>query len=226
MKKILSGIVAIIVLLTMATSVNAAKVVADKTEVNKGEKVVVTVNMEQETDCLDVKLAYDATKFEYVTGSVATSLTNEPTVNDKTEGKIIVSASSASNKTKSISFTFVAKETTDAAEFTASGLVTASDEALTDSNVSVKVVEKAQEQPKPDDQKPAEQEKPEENNNNGTNKEENKNDKVPAKNEKVDAQGNKIKLLPQTGTSYFAIAAGVVLVMAVVVALVAKRNRK
>lgn len=226
MKKVLSGIVAIVVLLFVATSsVNAASVVADKTEVNKGDKVVVSVNLEQESRNIDVKLNYDSSKFEYVSDSATSSL-GSLTVNDKNPGKIIVSGSNASQSTKQVSFTFVAKENTDAATFTASGLVTESDEELTNDSVSVKVVEKAEEATTPSKEEPAKQDVNNENDKTAKNTETAKatnNAKTETKKaEKVDTNGKKITKLPQTGVPYIVI--GSIALIAVISSIIIKRN--
>ena len=224
MKKILSVMVAIVVLLGIATSnVNAANVVASKTEVNKGDKVVVSINLTEETRNIDVKLTYDSTKFEYVKDS-ATSTLGSLTVNDKTEGKIIVSASNPSVSTKQVSFTFVAKENTDASEFKATGLVTEKGEEFTSDNISVKVVEKAQEPTTPGEEKPStgdQKEEPTTPTTDTENKEEKTETTVA---QKVDTNGKKITKLPQTGVSIIAIA-GIVCVIAIATVVV-KRNVK
>ena len=218
MKKILLGLVAMLVVLGMATAnVKAASVNADKTEVKKGETVVVTVNMEEETRNVDVKLAYDANLFEYVKGSASSTL-GTLTVNDATAGKVIVSGSNPSQSTKQVSFSFVAKQNTDKATFTASGLVTEKEEELTSDSVSVKVVEEAKptqpENPtQPDNQQQPQQEQ-----------QQAQQTQQAQSNTKVDSNGNKITRLPQTGIPYAAFAiAGVAVISAV---LVIKRKIK
>ena len=126
-------------------------------------------------------------------------------INDKEEGTIRIAASSISTSTTSVSFTFTAKETTDASAFTVSNLITENREELTTDNVTVKVVEKAEE-PQP------EQPSDDQNQNTTVNPgdtvgdeetgdaSENAN-KSDADAPKVDEDGNVITKLPQTGVT-------------------------
>ena len=68
MKKLLSGIVTIVVLVALATSVNASSISANKTEANKGDTVTVTVGV-KETHSIGTWLKYDSSKFEFVSAS-------------------------------------------------------------------------------------------------------------------------------------------------------------
>jgi len=207
MKKIVLGLVAIVMMLGIATTnVNAANLTADKTEANKGDEVTVTVNLDEESRNIDIKLNYDATKFEYVAGSASSSL-GTLTVNDKTAGKIIVSGSNPTESTKAVSFKFKALETTEGSEFTGSGLVTEKNEELTGASVSVKVTEKAEE--KPAEEKPAEEPKKEE---------------TPATDTKKDTSGNTITKLPKTGVSYITIAGVVAVVIAAIIVVKKVKN--
>lgn len=227
MKKILSGIITIVVIVAMATSVKAASIGANKTEVKKGEEVVVSVNLNEDSRNIDVTLTYDASKFEYVKDSATSSL-GALTVNAQNPGTIIVAGSNTTTPTKQVSFTFKAKETTDAVAFKASDLVTEGDEELTSPSVNVKVVEenKEPEQPQEPSKDPVsgdnqgatgEQSKPASDNKDKSSKEE-----VVAKEAKVDANGNKITKLPQTGVPY--IVCGSIIAVVVIVAIIAKRN--
>lgn len=227
MKKILSGIITIVVLVAMATSVKAASIVANKTEVKKGETVVVSINLTEDSRNIDVTLTYDSSKFEYVENS-ATSTLGGLTVNAKNSGTIIVSGSNTLVSTKQVSFTFKAKETTEAVEFKASDLVTEGDEELTKTSISVKVVEENQEQEEPKEEPTKDpikednkgttegQEKPATENKDTSKKE------VVAKETKLDSNGNKITKLPQTGIPY--IVCGAIAIIAVVAGIIAKRN--
>lgn len=142
MKKVLSIIITIVAMLAVATStVNAAKVVADKTSANKGDKVVVTVKLDTASRSLDLQLNYDADKFTFE--SAASDLgAGALTVNSATAGVVYVSGSNASASTDYASFTFTAKEAVEAASFSVEGLVTESDEALATDTVKVDVVDK------------------------------------------------------------------------------------
>ena len=197
--KLIGLIISLIIIGVGSTQVMAASIGADKTEVKKGEEVKVTVSLTEKTQALDLVLTYDASKFEYVKGSVTSSI-GDITVNDTVEGKVNISAASASKSTDSITYTFIAKETTDATEFKASGLVTESSEELTVDTVSVKVVEEEQ-QPEPEQpdqpQQPDLNEPVEDNNTqNNDNKEQTNNE-----DKKVDENGKEITKLPQTGVS-------------------------
>lgn len=59
MKKLLSGIVTIVLLVALATSVNASSISANKTEANKGDTVTVTVSV-KETHSIGTWLKYDS----------------------------------------------------------------------------------------------------------------------------------------------------------------------
>lgn len=138
MKKILLGIVTTIVVLAMAiTSVNAATVDATK-EVKKGDKVTVTVKLDNPNTKLRATVSYDASKFEYVKESAKAD--DGSTVVENAQNAGTVTASAATTKTvQTMTFTFIAKETTDAANFTVSNLNPA--ETIDPATVTVKVVE-------------------------------------------------------------------------------------
>ena len=226
MKNKIIGIVITLIIMIgiMASQVMAASINVSNTEVNKGDQLTVTVNLENATHAIDLTLTYDASKFEYVKGSVNSSI-GDLTVNDSNEGEVIISAASASNTTTAVTYTFVAKENTDAAAFTASGLVTESGEGFTADTVSVSVVEPAEEPTNPEDptqpenptQDPTTPENPTDDTQNGSET----NVDAPL----VDEEGNVITELPQTGVSVYQVVA-VVAVLAVVVALVVRKIRK
>lgn len=138
MKKILLGIVTTIVVLAMAiTSVNAATVSANG-EVKKGEKVTVTVKLDAPNTKLRATVSYDASKFEYVKDSAKAD--EGSTVVENAQNAGTVTASAATTKTvQTMTFTFIAKETTDASDFTVSNLNPA--ETVNPAKVTVKVVE-------------------------------------------------------------------------------------
>ena len=213
MKKIISGIVAVAVLMGIATtSVNAASVNANKTEVKKGEQVVVSVNLENATQAVDINLSYDNSKFNFI--SCNTTL-GELTKNVE-NGVVKVSGASAENTTKQVNFVFEAKENTDGESFKASGLVTESGEEFTNDNVVVKVVEEQQKPTEPTEPtKPTEPTEPTDEQQGAT---EQKNTTTQTT-QKVDENGKVITKLPQTGMPYVVLATvGVLAVAGIVVA--------
>ena len=216
--KIIGIVISLIVMIGMvASNVNAATLSADRTEVNKGEEVVVTVNLENETQAIQLKLTYDASKFEYVKGSASSSL-GTLTVNDLNEGEVVIAGSNPTVATKSVSFKFIAKENTESAEFKASDLLS-EDDGFTVDTVAVKVVEPTTEEPTPDPEPttPQDPDQPIDNNQNANETNSNA--------QKVDDEGNVITKLPQTGVNVYQVLAGVA-VVAIVVALVARKIRK
>ena len=230
--KILGILIALVVMIgVMASQVNAATISASSTEVNKGDRVTVTVNLNDATPYIDIDLKYNPNSFEYVDKS-ATSDLPSLTVNNKAgEGIVLVSAADATETTKYISFTFTAKENTDAAEFVASGLNTITGEKLDVSSVSVAVVEKAEE-PTPEEptnpENPGDQgdvETPSTDTPVDTTVDEENGSKTNTESQKVDENGNVITKLPQTGTSIVTVA-GVIAAVVVVAAIAVRKLRK
>lgn len=235
--KVFGILIALVIMIgVMASQVMAASISASSTEVNKGDTVVVTVNLEKDSQAVQFVLNYDAKNFEYVKGSASSSIGEAAmAINDKEEGTIRIAASSISTSTTSVSFTFTAKETTDASAFTVSNLITENREELTTDNVTVKVVEKAE---KPQPEQPSDDQN--ENNTQDQNTTVNPGDTVgdeetgdasenanksDADAPKVDEDGNVITKLPQTGVTVYQIA-GVVAVLAIVAAIVVRKIRK
>lgn len=227
--KVFGILIALVIMIgVMASQVMAASISASSTEVNKGDTVVVTVNLEKDSQAVQFVLNYDAKNFEYVKGSASSSIGEAAmAINDKEEGTIRIAASSISTSTTSVSFTFTAKETTDASAFTVSNLITENREELTTDNVTVKVVEKAEE---PQPEQPSDDQNTTVNPGDTVGDEEtgdasenaNKSD---ADAPKVDEDGNVITKLPQTGVTVYQIA-GVVAVLAIVAAIVVRKIRK
>lgn len=227
--KVFGILIALVIMIgVMASQVMAASISASSTEVNKGDTVVVTVNLEKDSQAVQFVLNYDAKNFEYVKGSASSSIGEAAmAINDKEEGTIRIAASSISTSTTSVSFTFTAKETTDASAFTVSNLITENREELTTDNVTVKVVEKAEE---PQPEQPSDDQNTTVNPGDTVGDEEtgdasenaNKSD---ADAPKVDEDGNVITKLPQTGVTVYQIA-GVVAVLAIVAAVVVRKIRK
>lgn len=219
--KVIGTLIALVVIIgVMASQVMAASISASAQEVNKGEEVKVTVSFEA-TPYIDLELTYDANSFEYVKGS-ATSDLPSLTVNDTVAGSVKISAADATQTTTYITYTFVAKENTDAASFVASGLNTINGEGLDVDTVSVKVVEPVVD---PEPETPVTDD-PEVNvPGDTTTDSEQAGDKVDANAPKVDEEGNVITKLPQTGITVFQIA-GVVAIVAIAGALAVRKLRK
>ena len=214
--KVIGTLIALVVIIgVMASQVMAASISASAQEVNKGEEVKVTVSFEA-TPYVDLKLTYDANSFEYV--STASDI--ELTVNDTVAGKVELSGAHATDTTTYVTYTFVAKENTDAASFVASGLDTINGEGLDVDTVSVKVVEPVVD---PEPETPVTPDEPDTNvPGDTTTDSEQAGDKVDADAPKVDEEGNVITKLPQTGITVFQIA-GVVAVVAIAGALVVRK---
>ena len=221
--KVIGILIALVVIIgVMASQVMAASISASATEVNKGEEVKVTVSFE-ETPYIDLELTYDANSFEYVKGSVTSDLPSL-TVNDTVAGSVKISAADATQTTTYITYTFVAKENTDAASFVASGLNTINGEGLDVDTVSVKVVEPTVE-PEPEDPTPVDPENPDVDVPSDVTDNTQVGDKVDANAPKVDEDGNVITKLPQTGITVFQIA-GVVAIVVIAGALAVRKLRK
>ena len=68
--KVFGILIALVIMIgVMASQVMAASISASSTEVNKGDTVVVTVNLEKDSQAVQFVLNYDAKNFEYVKGS-------------------------------------------------------------------------------------------------------------------------------------------------------------
>ncbi len=227
--KVFGILIALVIMIgVMASQVMAASISASSTEVNKGDEITVTVKLNEPTQAIDLTLSYDANSFEYVEKSVTSGLDKGSIVeNATTAGKILISGADPYNSTNYVTYTFIAKEATDAAEFVASDLSSQSEEALDVSSVSVKVVEPAEE---PQPEQPSDDQNTTVNPGDTVGDEEtgdasenaNKSD---ADAPKVDEDGNVITKLPQTGVTVYQIA-GVVAVLAIVAAVVVRKIRK
>lgn len=221
-KKILGIVITLVIMMGMMVSqVNAATISASNAEVNKGDQITVTVNLENATQAIDLDLTYDANAFEYVKGSVTSGL-DSLTVNDRNAGEVKISGSDPYNSTTYVTYTFVAKENTEAAEFVASGLETPENEALTVSSVSVKVSEPVVD---PEPEQPAEPENPSTENPGETINNEQNGSQTNTDAPLVDENGNVITKLPQTGVNVYTVIAGVA-VVAIVAVLVVRKIRK
>lgn len=224
MKKSILGIViiAMVVIAMMVGNVNAANLAVNNAEVKKGDVVTVSVNTEEASQAVEFVLNYDATKFEYVADSAASTL-GAPIVNASEAGVIRLVVTDPIKTTNAVTLQFKAIEDTEGAVFTASNFSTDKEEELTVASVTVKVVTETPVEP----ENPVDPETPEEpttpetpaDNNEGTTTNNNTN-----ANEKVGTNGQVITKLPQTGTPMF-IGAAVVIALAGV-ALVVRKNRK
>lgn len=224
MKKSILGIViiAMVVIAMMVGNVNAANLAVNNAEVKKGDVVTVSVNTEEASQAVEFVLNYDATKFEYVADSAASTL-GAPIVNASEAGVIRLVVTDPIKTTNAVTLQFKAIEDTEGAVFTASNFSTDKEEELTATSVTVKVVTETPVEPENpvDPETPEEPTTPEtpEDNNEGTTTNNNTN-----ANEKVGTNGQVITKLPQTGTPMF-IGAAVVIALAGV-ALVVRKNRK
>ena len=224
MKKSILGIViiAMVVIAMMVGNVNAANLAVNNAELKKGDVVTVSVNTEEASQAVEFVLNYDATKFEYVADSAASTL-GAPIVNASEAGVIRLVVTDPIKTTNAVTLQFKAIEDTEGAVFTASNFSTDKEEELTVASVTVKVVTETPVEP----ENPVDPETPEEpttpetpaDNNEGTTTNNNTN-----ANEKVGTNGQVITKLPQTGTPMF-IGAAVVIALAGV-ALVVRKNRK
>ena len=194
MKKLLSGIVTIVLLVALATSVNASSISANKTEANKGDTVTVTVSV-KETHSIGTWLKYDSSKFEFLSSS---SSIGELTTGNA-NGVVKVAGTSTDKTTTAVTFTFKAKELTDSASFEVTRLTTESSEAMPANTVSVKVAEKTT-TTDTDKKDTTDTDKKDTTNTGKTDK------KGTTTNKKVNDEGKTITKLPQTGASVVAIA--------------------
>ena len=221
MKKTILGIliIAMVVVAMMIGNVNAANLAVNNAEVKKGDVVTVSVNTEEASQAVEFVLNYDATKFEYVADSAASTL-GAPIVNASEAGIIRLVVTDPIKTTNAVTLQFKAIEDTEGAVFTASNFSTDKDEELTTTTATVKVVtETATEPENPGEETPTEPTTPATDNNEGTTTNNNTN-----ADEKVGTNGQVITKLPQTGTPVFI---GVVAVIALAgITLVVRKVRK
>lgn len=186
MKKLLSGIVAIVVLMALATNVKAATMGAAKT-VEQGGTITVTINVSPR-ESVGFGLKYDTTKVKYISANSGSAL------NDASEENGIVTVGGIGGTTSAVTFTFEAKE--DAlgdAVFTVVDNTTSGES--TPAPVTVEIVEKSNGTGEGTGTEGSGAGTSSEGTQSGTN--------TP---KKVNDQGKVIKTLPKTGTSYVAVA--------------------
>lgn len=204
MKKLLSGIVAMVVLMTLATNVKAASFVGSN-KVNKGDTFTITVDA-KDTDAVTIWLKYDPTVVEYV--NVTSPIGDIYPTNDENNGIIKIAGATAAAKNADVTYTFKAKKTGNAV-FSTQFFEVEGDTAPAEK--TVEIVEKSNET-----------------GSEGTGTEgsasETEGTQSGSKAEKVNDQGKVIKTLPKTGVSYIAVA-GLVLAVAGSVVLARKISK-
>lgn len=122
MKKSITIItIALLAILALATSVNAANLQVSKTDVKAGDTVEVTLKLDSASHSLEYELTYDADLFEYTSHTTPEGWSMA--VGTKTAGLVIVSGASATNTTDKMTITFTAKKD-GSASFKADELVT------------------------------------------------------------------------------------------------------
>ena len=224
MKKSILGIViiAMVVIAMMVGNVNAPDLAVNNQEVKKGDVVTVSVNTEEASQAVEFVLNYDATKFEYVADSAASTL-GAPIVNASEAGVIRLVVTDPIKTTNAVTLQFKAIEDTEGAVFTASNFSTDKDEELTSATATVKVVtETATEPENPGEETPTDPTTPETpatDNNEGTTTNNNTN-----ADEKVGTNGQVITKLPQTGTPIFIGVAAVIALAGIT--LIVRKVRK
>lgn len=212
MKKTILGIITVVMLVAvmLTTRVNAASLSADKTEIQKGDIVTVTIKTGEKVESMQFDLKFDTTKYEFVEGSIKTDL-KMMNYNIK-DGVLIVSAFDTSVTTDTLTLQFKALENGEKVPFEISNTEFSNDETMTNTTVEVTVADKKE------PVTPAEPDKKDDNK--GTTKDDTKpstdktnqgkdNKNSSNDNTYVDEDGNKITKLPQAGSLVPSIALGV-----------------
>lgn len=243
MKTKILGAVTIVTLLLMmlVTSVNAAEFTADKTEMQKGDIVTLTITTESEVESMQFDIAYDTTKYQYVENSATSAL--EATSSRNMGEFVRVSAFSTSGSTtNTITLQFEALENGEQIPFTISntefGLgADAVEETFGEPTINITIADQEPTDPEnPGDiEDPTTPEDPGDTEdpttpNEPSNPDDNKNEQNGSKDdnnsgEYVDENGNEITRLPQTGSLAPAIVAGVA-ILAVISIVVFKAIKK
>ncbi len=220
MKKIILGLITTIMMLAVSTTmVNAASLKVSTGEVKKGNQVTVTLQLNQASRNIDLTLKYDASKFEYVKKSATAAF--PLTENANNDGEVIITGSDATTSTETVTFTFIAKETTNSASFTGSDIVTQSGEEFAEGQdiISVKVVEGTT-TPTENENNNNNNSDNSENNNNNTDQDEDNSDNE----ELLDSSGKPIKSIPQAGTR-IAVFALIAIVIAGISVIMVKKSK-
>jgi len=218
MKKTVLGIITIVMLVAMmfTTSVNAASISVDKTQIEKGEIVTVTIKANENVESMQFDLKFNTVKYEFVEGSIKTDLKmldyNIKENSELKEGVLTVSAFDTSVTTDTLTLQFRALEEGEEIPFEISNTEFSNDEAMANTTINVTVAKKQEpvkptepEKPVEDDKKPVEDEKEPSTDDKKPVEDEEKpstDDKEPVEdeNEYVDEDGNEIKKLPQAGS--------------------------
>ena len=217
MKKVILGIVALMITLGVATtSVNAASLKTDKPEYVEGETVVFTVDMEK-TRSVGIKLSYDAESLEYASISTDTNAFNVK-VTDKGNGNLVVAGydedGNDANTIGQVTIKFTAKKDAENAKIEVTSFDVDGEDTLAEASKIIKVSKKTEEpttpvepenpvKPTEEPTKPVETQKP---------------------NTKPTGTEKPTKL-PQTGVPYVAIAVAGIVIIAGAVTLSKIKNK-
>ena len=232
MKTKILGIVTMVTVLLMmlVSSVNAATMTADKTEMQKGDEVTLTVTLEEPAQSVQFDVEFDASKYEYVEDSGKSDLqfTGSSLISDNV---VRVSGFAFDDEsTTTITLTFKALENGEELPFTISGTEFVGVDGvemegnLDNTSISTTIADPAEEPGDIDE--PTDPENPG-NVDEPTNPEKPSDTEEPSDNdnEYVDENGNPITKLPQTGSVVPAIIAGIaILVVASLVVFKATRK--
>lgn len=207
MKKIISIMTVLVIVLAMATVSNAAitektaklNVSVSKSQVKVGDEVTVTVSWKDKMEAIDLELGFDKNKVEYVSSSMSEDYIATDRIAD---GVVQISWFSMNGQGKnSITYTFKAKANGDATFTTAEAILAdenvESPEDYTYGKATLKIGTAEEEKPETNTEKPSTNtEKPE------TNTEEPaQNTQKPANTEKPTTNTNKPTKIPQAGVN-------------------------
>ena len=226
MKTKILGIVTMVTVLLMmlVSSVNAADFNADKTEMQKGDEVTLTVKLDGKAQSIQFDVEFDASKYEYITDSAKSDL--QVTGSNLIEDNVVRVSGFAYNTetTETVTLKFKALENGEQLPFTISGTEFVGTDGvemetnLDNASITTTIADPVEEPENPDDEKPAEDpdKKPDE-----------KPTEDPDKDNSgyYDEDGNPIEKLPQTGSMVPVAVAGVaILVVASLVIFKATRK--
>lgn len=218
MKKVILGIVALMITLGVATtSVNAASLKTDKPEYVEGETVVFTVDMEK-TRSVGIKLSYDAENLEYANSVSTDTNAFNVKVTDKGNGNLVIAGydedGNDANTIGQVTIKFTAKKDAENAKIEVTSFDVDGEDTLAEASKIIKVSKKTVEpttpvepenpvKPTEEPTKPVETQKP---------------------NTKPTGTEKPTKL-PQTGVPYVAIAVAGIVIIAGAVTLSKIKNK-
>ncbi len=232
MKKTVLGIITIVMLVAtmFSTSVKAASLSVDKTEIKKGEIVTVTIKADENVESMQFDLKFNTAKYKFVEDySIKTDLrTLDYNIKENSELKeavLTVSAFDTSITTDTLTLQFEALEDGEKVPFEISNTEFSNDEVMENTTVEVTIAEEQEPEKPVEPDKPVnpdkpvepEQEKPSEDDKkpNIGNTKPSVDDEKPAENNNgdkyVDEDGNEITKLPQAGSIAPSIVFGVAL---------------